>query len=81
MYYPKPEYWQNLIVALKNGDTNDKQKLNVMRLASAVNVLKRADDYKEIAQIAMDEGLPAKRRRCSNRHSRRSCSPISARSI
>jgi tetratricopeptide (TPR) repeat protein len=56
--YPKPEYWQNLLVALRHGDTNDKQKLNVLRLAAAVDVLKRSDDYKEMAQIALDEGLP-----------------------
>jgi tetratricopeptide (TPR) repeat protein len=58
MHYPKPDYWQNLIVSIKNGDTNDKQKINVLRLASAVDVLKRPDDYTEYAQIAMDEGLP-----------------------
>jgi tetratricopeptide (TPR) repeat protein len=56
--YPKPEYWQNLLVALRHGDTNDKQKINVLRLAAAVDVLKRSDDYKEMAQIALDEGLP-----------------------
>jgi tetratricopeptide (TPR) repeat protein len=56
--YPKPEYWQNLLVKLRGGDTNDKQKINVLRLAAAVDVLKRSDDYKEMAQIALDEGLP-----------------------
>jgi hypothetical protein len=55
--YPKPEYWQNLMVALKNGDTDDIQRLNVMRLAVHVNVLKRADDYKEMAQLAIEEKL------------------------
>ncbi|MEO8016454.1 MAG: hypothetical protein ABI769_01465 [Pseudomonadota bacterium] len=58
VFYPKPEYWQNLLVGIRHGDTNDKQKLNVLRLAAAVDVLKRADDYKEMAQIALDEGLP-----------------------
>ncbi len=56
--YPKTEYWQNLLRSLKSGDTNDKQKINVLRLASEVDVLNRADDYTELAQIALDEGLP-----------------------
>ena len=35
------------------------QKINVMRLALHVDVLKKPDDYTEFAQIALDEGLPA----------------------
>jgi tetratricopeptide (TPR) repeat protein len=59
VFYPKPEYWQNLLRSLKQGDTNDKQKINVLRLAVAVDVLKQPDDFTEFAQIALDEGLPA----------------------
>ena len=59
LFYPKPEYWQNLLRSLKQGDTNDKQKINVLRLAVAVDVLKSPDDFTEMAQIALDEGLPA----------------------
>src|SRR5678815_3268068 len=33
VYYPKPEYWQNLMKALRQGDTDDLQAHNVMRLA------------------------------------------------
>lgn len=58
-HYPKPEYWQNLMVALTKADTNDLQNLNVLRLASAVKVLKKADDYKEYAQLAIEEKLGA----------------------
>jgi tetratricopeptide (TPR) repeat protein len=58
MLYPKTDYWEHLLVALRHGDTNDKQKLNVLRLAAAVDVLKHGEDYKEMAQIALDEGLP-----------------------
>lgn len=56
-HYPKPEYWQNLTVALTKSDTNDLQTLNVFRLASSVKVLKKADDYKEYAQLALEEKL------------------------
>jgi tetratricopeptide (TPR) repeat protein len=59
VFYPKPEYWQNLLRSLKNGDTTDKQKINVLRLAVAVDVLKSPEDFTEFAQIALDEGLPA----------------------
>jgi tetratricopeptide (TPR) repeat protein len=57
VYYPKTEYWQNLMVALKATDTDDIQTLNVMRLASYVNVLKKPDDYKEMAQLTIEEKL------------------------
>jgi hypothetical protein len=58
VYYPKPEYWQNLMVALNKTDTDDLQKLNVLRLAQYVKVLKDKDNYKEFAQLALDEKLP-----------------------
>ena len=55
--YPKTEYWQNLMDALRKGDTDDIQKLNVMRLAVHVNVMKHAEEYKEMAQLTLDEKL------------------------
>jgi len=57
--YPKPDYWMNLMKALRRGDTDDIQKLNVMRLSAHVNVLKDPDEYKEMAQLALDEQLAA----------------------
>src|SRR6185436_14623373 len=46
VFYPKPEYWQNLLRSIKNSsDTSDKQKINVLRLAVAVDVLKNPDDF------------------------------------
>lgn len=57
--YPKAEYWQNLMFALRQGDTDDVQKLNVMRLSVYVNVMKHAEEYKEMAQLALDENLAA----------------------
>ena len=55
--YPKPEYWQNLMVALRSGDLDDIQRLNVMRLAVHVNVLKKPEEFKEMAQLALEEKL------------------------
>jgi hypothetical protein len=58
VYYPKPEYWENLLAALVNTELTDVQKINVMRLQQKVGVMKRASEYTEMAQIALDEGLP-----------------------
>jgi len=57
VYYPKPEYWQNLMKALRGGDLDDIQAHNVMRLALQVNVLKDPDQFKELAQLALEEKL------------------------
>jgi hypothetical protein len=57
LHYPKPEYWQNLMVALNRTETDDVQKLNVMRLAAYVNVLNQGDQYKEMAQLALENKL------------------------
>jgi tetratricopeptide (TPR) repeat protein len=55
--YPKTEYWSNLMDSLRKGDNNDVQQLNVFRLANQVNVMKRPDEFKEYAQLAIDENL------------------------
>jgi tetratricopeptide (TPR) repeat protein len=57
VYYPKTEYWQNLTKALRQTDVDDIQALNVMRLALQVNVLKDPDQFKEFAQLALEEKL------------------------
>jgi tetratricopeptide (TPR) repeat protein len=57
VYYPKPEYWQNLMKALRQGDTDDIQAHNVMRLALYVNVLKDPDQFKELAQLSLEQKL------------------------
>jgi tetratricopeptide (TPR) repeat protein len=57
--YPKPEYWQNLLVSLANMDTKDSHlKLNVYRLQNDVGVLKRPADFGDMAEIALDAGFP-----------------------
>jgi len=58
-YYPKAEYWQNLLYSMfqQQGQT-EKSLLHVYRLASEVDVLKRPDDYTEYAQLAIEAGSP-----------------------
>ena len=55
--YPKAEYWQNLMSALRKSDTDDLQRLNIMRLATQVNVMKDPEEFKEMAQLALEEKL------------------------
>ncbi len=57
--YPKAEYWSNLMDALRKSDLDDLQRLNVMRLSLHVNVMKRPDEFKEFAQLALEEQLGA----------------------
>lgn len=57
VYYPKTEYWSNLMDSLRKGQNDDVQQINVFRLAVQVNVMKRPDEFKEYAQLAIDESL------------------------
>ncbi len=61
-YYPKPQYWQNLMQAMYHqqepGGSGDQSQLQVYRLASAVGVLSKASDYTEYAQLALEAGAP-----------------------
>jgi len=56
-YYPKPDYWSQLLTAITKLDTDDIQKLNVMRLSAQVNVMKNPEEYKEMAQLALEDKL------------------------
>lgn len=67
-YYPKPEYWSNLLFGLmKETASSDANTLQTFRLMSEVDVLKSADDYIEMAQLAMDAGSPGEAQRALQR--------------
>lgn len=59
-YYPKAQYWQNLVDAMfhtqASGEAGEQNLLQVYRLASAVDVLKKPSDYTEYAQLALERG-------------------------
>jgi tetratricopeptide (TPR) repeat protein len=60
-YYPKPDYWKDLLYTLQQDKTlmqSEKNTLQLYRLMSEVDVLARADDYTEMAQLAMEQGSP-----------------------
>ena len=67
-YYPKPDYWQNLLFGLlKETASSDANTLQAYRLMFEVDVLKTADDYIEMAQLAMDAGSPGEAQRTLQR--------------
>jgi tetratricopeptide (TPR) repeat protein len=60
-YYPKPEYWDNLISSLfqsQQAASSDALTLNIYRLASDVNAIQKASGYLEMAQLALEQGSP-----------------------
>jgi tetratricopeptide (TPR) repeat protein len=57
-YYPKAEYWENLLDIYRRKATGDRMTLGYYRLMSDVGVLKDKGDYVEMAQLAMDSGVP-----------------------
>jgi hypothetical protein len=63
-YYPKPEYWQNILyVMIQTPGVADKMLLQIYRLALDVDVLKRPEDYLEMAQLANEQGSPGEAER------------------
>ena len=67
-YYPKPEYWYNLLFGLmKETASSDANTLEVYRLMSEVDVLKSSDDFTEMAQLALEFGSPGEAQRTLQR--------------
>ncbi|HLJ38064.1 MAG TPA: hypothetical protein VKT54_06620 [Steroidobacteraceae bacterium] len=67
-YYPKPDYWYQLLYGLiKDTANSDTNTLQVFRLMLDTDVLKSADDYIEMAQLAMDAGSPGEAQRVLQR--------------
>lgn len=57
-YHPKEEYWNNVLEIYRRKDTSDSITLGYYRLMNEVGVLKDAPDYEEMAQLAIDAGVP-----------------------
>jgi hypothetical protein len=59
--YPKPDYWANAMVGVlpnRGANIDDRLLLMTYRLMAQVGVLKKGDQYTEMAQIALDQGNP-----------------------
>jgi tetratricopeptide (TPR) repeat protein len=57
-YYPKPEYWENLLDIYRRKASGDRLTLGYYRLMNDVGVLKDKGDYVEMSQLAIDAGVP-----------------------
>jgi len=57
LYFPKGDYWGNLINSLFSSDDykEDVPKLQLLRLAFDVNVLKNPPDFTDMAQLDLDQ--------------------------
>jgi hypothetical protein len=60
IYYPKASYWTDLLSRVqKKPGFSDRLALHVFRLRMETGNLTSADDYLEMAQLALQAGLPA----------------------
>jgi tetratricopeptide (TPR) repeat protein len=57
-YYPKPDYWANLLDIYRRKGNGDAMALGYYRLMNDVGVLKDKGDIVEMAQLALDAGVP-----------------------
>lgn len=57
-YYPNPDAWANLMDSLFKAG-NEQSMLHTYRLATEVGAMRNASDYTEMAQLALEKGLPA----------------------
>ncbi|AMN46715.1 hypothetical protein ACG33_06315 [Steroidobacter denitrificans] len=57
-YHPKDEYWANLLDIYRRKAEGDRVTLGYYRLMNEVGALKDKGDYVEMAQLAIDAGVP-----------------------
>ena len=63
-YYPKKDYWNAYLGRLpRKTGFGDRFALDVLRLKLAAGVLTKTDDYMEMAQLALQAGLPTEGRK------------------
>lgn len=59
LYYPKPLYWKEMLARVqRKPGFSDRLSIHVYRLRFAVNDLSTANDYMELAQLALQDGVP-----------------------
>lgn len=58
--YPKKEYWSAFLARLpRKAGFSQRYDIDVMRLRLATGTLTKTDEYMELAQLALQAGLPA----------------------
>lgn len=62
VHYPKPNYWRNVLVMARDFAGSDKNSdlvtLNIYRLMRETGTLREANDYLELATLAVQQGSP-----------------------
>ena len=68
VYYPKKEYWTDLLARVqKKPGFSDRLALHVFRLRLETGNLTKTDDYLEMAQLALQAGVPAEAKKVVDR--------------
>jgi hypothetical protein len=64
-YYPKPDYWENLIhiVQTRPGGLSDRLTLDIERFELAIGLLKTPEQYMELTELALQGPLPGEAKR------------------
>ena len=63
-FHPQPDYWKQLLYSLRQETSGSESSLlQTYRLMSEVDVLQNADDYTEMAQLALEAGSPGEAQR------------------
>ncbi len=58
-HYPKPNYWNSLLYSMMRADgIKDNHTLHIYRLMQDTGTLKQPNDYSEMAQLAIESGMP-----------------------
>jgi len=57
-YYPKPDYWENLLDIYRRKNNSERVTLGFYRLMNEVGILKDKGDYMEMAQLGIEAGVP-----------------------
>jgi tetratricopeptide (TPR) repeat protein len=67
-YYPKKEYWAAVLARLpRKSGFADRHALDVMRLKLASGTMTATDEYMEMAQLALQAGVPAEAKKIVER--------------
>jgi hypothetical protein len=68
MHYPKKDYWAAYLARLpRKAGFSDRFALDVMRLRLATGSLSKTEEFMEMAQLALQAGLPAEGRKIVER--------------
>lgn len=63
-YYPKPDYWAQLIHGLRtNPDIPDRLQYDIDRIRLAVGLLSSTSDFMDMTELAVQQGYPVQAQR------------------